>query len=154
MKLTTSRFGEIKVDESKIITFTEDLPGFQGCKNFVLVDHNPGSPFKWLQSTEDGELAFVVIDPAMVVTEYEPEIADVDLIELKLDTIDNAVLLCIVNISRDCTQVTVNLLGPIVINPEQKCGKQAIILNTSYSIKHDITSLCQNQKVSASNSHG
>ncbi len=154
MKLTTSRFGEIEIDESKVITFTEYLPGFQGYKRFVLIDHNPDSPFKWLQSVEDGKLAFVVIDPAMVVTDYEPEITESDLIELNLQKNEDAFLLCIVNISRDCSQVTVNLLGPLAINPEQKYGKQVIVLNTAYSIRHDITSACQNQQQdSASNSH-
>ena len=154
MKLTTSRFGEIEIDESKVITFIEYLPGFQGCKRFVLIDHNPDSPFKWLQSVEDGKLAFVVIDPVMVVTDYEPEIAESDLTELNLQKHDKVFLLCIVNISRDCSQVTVNLLGPLAINPEQKCGKQIIALNTTYSIRYDITSACQKQQQdSASNSH-
>ncbi len=142
MKLTTSRFGDIQVDESKIIAFTEDMPGFKECRRFVLIDHNPGSPFKWLQCTDNGSLAFVVIDPVMVVVDYKPEISDSELIELEIDSIEKAVLLCIVNINRDSNRVTINMLGPLVINPEKKCGKQAIALNSDYSIKHDITSAC------------
>lgn len=150
MKLTTSRFGEIEVDESKVIHFTEGLPGFQGCTTFILIDHNPDSPFKWLQSTNDGNIAFVVIDPVFVVPDYTPEISDTDLDDIKIDAVEKAALLCIVNISRDGTRVTVNLLGPIVINPEEKCGKQAISLNPFYTTKHDLTSACQDRQKSAS----
>ena len=50
MKVKTSRFGEREVDASRIITFTEGIPGFQECRRYFLMEHDVKSPFAWLQS--------------------------------------------------------------------------------------------------------
>ena len=75
MKIQTTRFGEIDIDESKIITFTEPILGFPDSKKFVLLD-NAKSLFKWLQSTENKELAFVMIDPLQIMDNYEVSVTD------------------------------------------------------------------------------
>ena len=66
MKVKTTRFGELELDESRIISFTEGILGFPNYKKFVLLDRDNNSPFVWLQSVETEELAFVLMKPVHV----------------------------------------------------------------------------------------
>ena len=61
MKLTTVRFGEIDIDESRIFDFVLPLIGFDMLKKFVILEPNKETLFKWLQSVEDPGLAFPII---------------------------------------------------------------------------------------------
>ena len=74
MKVQTSRFGAIKVDESSVIRMPRGPIGFQQYTSFVIVEHRPDTDFRWLQSTDEPSLAFVVVDPSKFYTEYEIEI--------------------------------------------------------------------------------
>jgi flagellar assembly factor FliW len=71
MQLNTTRFGTLEVNDGDVITFTQPILGFQDQRRFVLLPGPEGSPLKWLQSTESGELAFIVMDPRAVVPDYE-----------------------------------------------------------------------------------
>ena len=54
MKLKTRFFGEIEIDEKKVIDFEEGLPGFENLRKFLfMTDENEDAPFCWLQSIED-----------------------------------------------------------------------------------------------------
>ena len=63
MKIETSRFGTVEITEEQIFTFPMGLLGFAKYKQFVVIDHTEESPFKWLQSVEEGSLAFIITDP-------------------------------------------------------------------------------------------
>lgn len=139
MKLKTSRFGEIEVDETRVITFLEGILGFEDYKKFIILDHDKSSPFQWLQSIESGKLAFVIMDPLNIVPDYTAEVSPEEIEDLTLSAPEKAVVLCIVNISKGCGSVTANLMGPIVVNPEKRLARQVVLTNSSYSIRHDIS---------------
>ena len=138
MKINTTRFGELDYDAGRVITFKQGILGFPDAKRYILLDHDTLSTFKWLQSLENEELAFVVIDPVTILEDYRIEIQESDIADLKLANLEKAVVLCIVNIAKQCTSVTVNLLGPLVINTEKMIAKQVILINSSLNIKHEI----------------
>ncbi|MCP4716019.1 MAG: flagellar assembly protein FliW [Deltaproteobacteria bacterium] len=138
MKIRTTRFGEIDVEENRIVTFTEGILGFSNNLKFVLLDHEANSPFRWLQSAESPELAFVLIDPMMIVPQYRAEIHAEEIAALKLDSLEKATVMCIVNIAKGCAAVTANLLGPVIFNFELMLARQVVLSNSSYSIKHEI----------------
>ena len=125
------------IDEAKIVTFTEPILGFPDSKKFVLLD-NTSSLFKWLQSTEKKELAFVMIDPLQIMENYEVSVSSEFIKDLNLSNIDKAVVLCIVNIANECASVTANLVGPVILNPEKMLAKQVVLLNSPYGLKHSI----------------
>ena len=70
MKVNTTRFGTIDVDEDQVLTLTEGMLGFSDCGRFVMMDDEIGDPFMWMQSTDIPSLAFVVIDPAVILPSY------------------------------------------------------------------------------------
>ena len=60
IKLNTAKFGEVEVDKSTIFEFISPIIGFKDLTKYTIIDYKPDSPFKWLQSTEDMELAFPI----------------------------------------------------------------------------------------------
>jgi flagellar assembly factor FliW len=142
VKIETSRFGTLDLLEDKVIHVPSGLFGFPDSKRYTLLEHRKGSPFVWLQSVDNGSLAFVLIDPLLVKPDYEVRISPEDINELQLaDAPDGIQTLVIVNItSGEKVELTVNLLGPIVINTKKKFGKQIILSDSEYSLRHPIPS--------------
>jgi flagellar assembly factor FliW len=56
----SSRFGDLEVPADSVIEFPAGIIGFPSAKSFIMLEHKP--PFSWLQSTQDTDLAFVVVD--------------------------------------------------------------------------------------------
>lgn len=141
MKLETSSFGEIDIDESKIISFDAGLPGFAQNVRYILsgppasLGLPDSSPFLWLQSLDDGDIAFIVIDPYSVFGAYDPQISDDDLQSIG-DGAGDILIYNLVVVPEDVKQMTVNLAAPILINQKTKKGKQALSSNPSYGVKH------------------
>ncbi len=141
MEIATSRFGKIEVNEDKVLYFPEGLLGFTRSRRFIMIPHDENSPFIWLQNLEDGALAFVLIQPKIVMPEYSVEIEKQVMDELRTKDPSALEVLCIVTIPRNRPEkMTVNLLGPIIINPEQRLAKQVVITTGEYSHQHPVLS--------------
>lgn len=138
MKITTSRFGELEIDASRIITFSEGILGFPNDRRYVLLEREANSPFRWLQSLDNGDLAFVLVDPLCFLPDYRVEISPEDAQDLGIQNPENTVVLCIVTIGEGGTSVTANLLGPIVINPTTMRARQVVLLDSQYSVQYDL----------------
>ena len=63
MVVESVRFGTLDIDEQNIIRFPEGLPGFQAEKAFAFIPYGPQSPFAFLQSVNQPELTFLVVEP-------------------------------------------------------------------------------------------
>ncbi len=147
MKLKTSRFGETEVNEDLIFTFIEPILGYDHLKQFVLIDNNPESPFKWLQSVEDPNIAFPISFPSYFGINYEFVIPEEKSQKLEMKGIENVITFNIVCIPQGkAEESTINLAGPLVINAENKKGMQLILANTKYSVKHRLFSKNTEQK--------
>ena len=70
--VNTRNFGPLTVREDQVITFAPGLLGFTHLQRYVLIERRQESPFLWLQSLDNPELAFVVIDPAVILSDYRP----------------------------------------------------------------------------------
>jgi flagellar assembly factor FliW len=139
VRIETSRFGTIEAEEEIIITFTEGLPSFEQCRRFVILTLDDDNPIRWLQSLDDGRLAFPIIDPWLFQPDYAPTISDLDAEKLQIDEESPKLLYAIVTIPRDNPQaMTANLLGPILINPLTRQGRQVIVTNDQYHTRHRV----------------
>ena len=140
MRMQTTRFGEIDLSDEKIIHIPSGLIGFPDKRKYTLLEHKKGSPFLWLQSVEDGALAFVLIDPLLLKPDYELQISPEDMKSLDLtEAPDGIQTLVIVNITPgEKLELTANLLGPIVINVRKKLAKQIVLPDGQYSLRHPI----------------
>lgn len=112
--------------------------GFEQFKDYVLLANPAEMPFAWLRVTGSASLAFVVINPFIVMPEYAPEIPESDVEFLALKEANDAILFNIVTL-RGPNRATVNLKGPLVINRHTHIGKQVIIANANnYSVEHPL----------------
>lgn len=132
----TARFGDVAVEQERIIQFVEPILGFSDTHRYVILDHAEDSPFKWLQSVEDPELAFVVTNPKMFGIEYEFALSDETAERLALSNAEDALVMTIVNIPQeDPSKMTTNLLGPIVVNQANCQALQVVLHESGYSTK-------------------
>ena len=148
MKLITRIFGEVNVDDSKIINFPNGIIGFPDLKKFTLLfDEEQGTgTIKWLQSIDEPGFAMPVMDPLVVCPDYKPEI-DKDKIEGIGELSDEDILVLVtVTVPHDLTKMTVNLMGPFIINAKDMRAAQCIVDNDDYPVKFPIYDILQKNK--------
>jgi flagellar assembly factor FliW len=136
MKLNTTRFGEIEVDDSTIITIPQGILGFPGKCQYVLLNTDENSPLNWLQSVDDENLAFVVTNPALFMPDYQIDINRAELADIAINEESEVILMVIVTVPQDPSLITANLKGPLLINSANNMGKQIIVDNAKYDIKY------------------
>jgi flagellar assembly factor FliW len=138
VRIASERFGVFEVATRHVLTFAQGLIGFPAARRFVILDHRPGSPFKWMLSLEEPDLAFAVADPAELVRDYRPPLT-LAARTLEADPADVGVFV-ILTIPPDPTRMTANLMAPIVVDVRTRRARQLILdegrCDPSYSIFH------------------
>ncbi|MCL2670103.1 MAG: flagellar assembly protein FliW [Syntrophaceae bacterium] len=129
IKIETKRFGTVEIGESQVIEFKSPVLGFEQLRRFALLRHaeEEGTPFYWLQSLEDGALAFLVIPAVAVKADYRPLIPEKDIASLEIKNEEDVVLLSIATVRPDPLQITANLRAPLVINVNRRLACQTIL---------------------------
>ncbi|NLM24519.1 MAG: flagellar assembly protein FliW [Firmicutes bacterium] len=145
MVLNTDRFGEIVVDAEKIITFPSGILGFEKYKRYILL-HEKNSIFSFLQCIDEPELAFVVIMPELIKPDYHVTLEAKHVQDLKLEDAKDGSVYGIVTIPENVADMTINLQAPLVINNKQKLGKQVVLTDSDYRIRHNVLAELQKSK--------
>ena len=138
IKFETTRFGEIELEEKEMIMLPKGLIGFAELKKFILLDHDKDSPFKWLQSLDDGAIAFVLINPLLFKPDYSVEVNQSEVKELSLDREEDAVISVIITMPTNPQNMTANLKAPLIFNLQNRTGKQIILNKTEYTTRHNV----------------
>lgn len=135
MELITSRFGTLEVDPAAVLTFTQPIIGFQEYRRFVLLPGPPESVVRWLQSTDSGDLAFLLMDPRQVAPEYHVNLPAHELTELAVSSEEELEVYTLLVVPDDPARIRTNLKAPVLINPRQRLGKQTILDRSDYPIQ-------------------
>lgn len=147
MNIMTRYFGEIDLAEDKIITFENGIVGFEDFKRYTLL-YDSGKEerplISWLQSLDEKDLAFPVINPLVVKEDYNPIVEDELLKPLGDVSNENVVLLLTMTIPGDITKMTANLKAPIIINSDTRKGCQIIVENQDYPVKFNVYERIEN----------
>ena len=141
MKVKTRSYGEIDLDDSKVITFEKGLFGFEEYTKYALMyDSETGesTAIKWLQSVEEPGLALPVIIPTLVKPDYDPIVEDGVLDVLGDWNENNISVLVTMTVPSDLKAMTTNMKAPIIINTESMKGIQVVAENPDYEIKFKI----------------
>lgn len=141
MKVATRIFGEIEIEDAKIIVFENGIIGFPDLKRFALIhdeDRGTDAGIRFLQSLDEPGFAMPVMDPLVVKPDYDPEVDDEHLKGAGNVTSDNILVLVTVSVPGDLTKMSVNLQGPIVINVEEHKACQIIVDEGRYPVKFPI----------------
>ncbi len=135
----TRHFGEIELDESKVIYFENGILGFEDYKEYTLLyDEEEGErpDISWLQSLDEPSLAIPVVNPFFVKAEYNPEVDDELLNSLGDLNEENIVVLVSITVPQNVEKISANLKAPFIINSFERKGAQIIVENADYEVKY------------------
>ena len=151
MQITTKVFGEIMIDDDKVIQFPKGIIGFPELTEFTLVhDEEKGTDsIHWLQSIQEPAFAMPVMDPLIVCPDYNPEVDDEILRNLGELNQDEMLVLVTMTVPKEVEKMSVNLKGPIVINAAQKTAIQVIVEGEEYPVKFPIYDILNAKKEKA-----
>ncbi len=107
------RFGSLDLADDQVIEFPSGLIGLGGSR-YALVSTDDDSPFRWLQSLEDPELAVPVTNPFWFFADYEVNLSDADSTRVGTESPEAVDVWVTVRALPD--EVTANLKAPIVVH--------------------------------------
>lgn len=147
MIITTNLFGEVDVNEEKLINFSQGIIGFPDLKRFMLIhDDENESSISWLQSVDEPSFAMPVIDPLMIDAEYNPQIEDELLKPLSIVEGTEILVVTTITVPADITKMTVNLKAPIIINAENLKAAQLIVEDDKYEVRYPVYDILKSKK--------
>ena len=145
IQIKTKAYGPLEINSEDIVQFKEGLFAFEQYKKFALVTREDGSTFHWLQSLDEENLAFLVIQPSELFEDYVPVISTDSLKLVEAESLDEVEIHCMFAVpANQPEKMTINLQGPVVIHPVKKLGAQLISNDEKHPVKLPIFELFQN----------
>lgn len=148
MKAKTRYFGEVDIEDSKVITLEKGMIGFPELNHFALIfdeeKDKKDVSIMWFQSLDDGDVAFPVLNPGYVMEDYSPTIVD-EHRSFGTLTSDNMYILVTASVPQKIEDFSVNLKAPIIINTDIQKGEQ-IIVEDDYPIRYKVYELLKKKK--------
>lgn len=138
MMIKTKFWGEVTIDDSKILSFVNGLIGFEDFKRFILIPHEKDQNFHWLQSVDNQYLCFLVTTPMSFMFDYSIEISDDTVARLGITSAEDVAIYCLVTVPEDPLKISANLAGPLIFNVSNLTGEQVVVMDEKYSVKHYI----------------
>ena len=136
-KVYTSRFGEIEVDDKKIVHFKNGIPAFEEEHEFIILPYDEESPYYFMQSIKSPDLAFLLTIPFLFFPDYSFEIDEETEKELDITNRDEIFYYTMVTIPNGSIRyMTANLLAPVVLNSKNMQAKQVVLEKSNYTTKH------------------
>ena len=149
MIVQTSRFGAVELTKEDILSFPEGLIGFDKLTKYVLLDDPNDEIFAWLQSCDDPDVAFPVLEPELFTNNYSVAMTKHDLAALQLPSMERARVFTIVTIPEDPTQMSANMKAPIVINVPLRMARQCVLQDSQLAIREPIFAKLQQRVVTS-----
>ena len=138
MRISTTRFGDINIAPGKIITMPDGLPGLETFKRYALLSTEETDPFHWLQSLDAADVSLAVINPYLLFPDYKPMVPEEVFEQLGTESTEDVLVLTVAVIPHEFRNMTTNLLAPILINTRNNVGKQVILENSDYDLRHPV----------------
>jgi flagellar assembly factor FliW len=132
------RFGECSYAASDVIEFPWGLPGFPTLRHWLPLNLDSQPSFIWLQSLDDTSVALPAIDPWMVFESYDPKLPAYAFTSLDVKDASDFTTLCVVVVTANAEEMTINLAAPIVVNVRSHKGRQIVLDGTTYSTREPI----------------
>jgi flagellar assembly factor FliW len=138
MIVNTVSFGVLEINPQDVYTFPQGIPGFEGNTQYIIIQPDPSLPFCYFQSVEESSLTLLVCNPFIFFEDYDFQLTDIHQLELNITNEADVVVWSVVTINKDHSGATMNLLAPVVVNVNEKIGKQIILHDSKYRVKHTI----------------
>ncbi len=131
MKVETYLFGPVDVSPEKVIEFPNGLVGFEQNKRFMLAhEDGNGQPTSYtLQSLDDPNLAFQIVDPVTLGFNYELNLSDAETALLQSPDPDDVLVMQVLFKQEEDgkARITPSLRAPLLINTKARVGLQKVM---------------------------
>jgi flagellar assembly factor FliW len=140
MNINTQYFGTITYSNEDLIHFSDGLYGFSDKKDYLPLAFQDGSDaLICLQSIEDTEISFILMNPFQLYEDYNPVLSEDDQQLLNCEQEQSIISYYVICVIRDSMEEsTVNLKCPIAVNTETREARQVILDNPLYQHRHAI----------------
>lgn len=132
-----TRFGSFPVAAADVVHFAHGVPGFESCRQFVLISAPELLPFTCLHGIDAPGPSFLTLDPRHIVAGYQSPLGAAERRRLEATPEEPLLWLAIVHV--DDLAITANLRAPIVINPRRMLGLQVMGADTAWATDHLLT---------------
>jgi flagellar assembly factor FliW len=142
--LLTRYFGSIEYGVDDVIQVPSGLASFEDESQFLMLKPSSSAPLVFLQSLRVPSLCFLALPMQGIDPNYKLNITCEDLEALGLQTdrqprIGEEIDCFAVIVVAENGPITANLLAPVIINPANRRGVQAIRIDSIYSHQHILT---------------
>jgi flagellar assembly factor FliW len=142
MKASTKYFSGVEYMDDDVIYFKDGLFGFDNYKNYLLIQFDKENDSLFcLQSLDEKNIAFVVINPYYFIKDYKVNLSDDDCRQLEITDPSHALVYSICVVKDKILDCTVNLKCPVIINENTRQAKQIILEDSSYPFKYPFSKL-------------
>lgn len=124
----------IEVSEEQIFAFEPSLGGFESLRRYALIPE-ADSPVEWLQSIDDPDVAFALLEPFLFQPDYAFELDDADSEALGMVEAQDALVRCILTLHEDPSKITANMVAPLVLCRRTHLARQVIVEDSHYPLR-------------------
>jgi flagellar assembly factor FliW len=110
-----------------VLELVEPLVGFPDLQRFGLARLDESGTVFDLRSLEDPDASFVVVPPGLFFDGYTPEIDDVVVEQLGLQSAEDVLTLVMITLGDAIENATANLRAPLLVNRHTQRAMQAIL---------------------------
>jgi flagellar assembly factor FliW len=123
MKIKNQQFGEIEFNKNSVLKFENGLFGFEELKEFVLIKTEE-EIFHWLCSVNEPEIVFPLFLLKAIDKDYPAD--------------EKNEAFGVVTLNSDPAKISINMKAPVYIDSQLKQGRQVILDNSKYPVKHNL----------------
>jgi flagellar assembly factor FliW len=138
MELSNTRFGTITYEEQDLIHLPKGMVGMPEMVDFLILDFEETTPFKWMQSLDDATMGFLIADPLLFNPDFSLALDKEDFSGLKVDSPEDLAVFVICTFRGKWSETTGNLMGPIIVHAEKRLGCQIIVEDASFSTHESV----------------
>ena len=131
----STRFGTLEIPDDTILRLPAGMIGFPELERYAILKQREDSVFLWLHSLDEPGLAFPVVLPWVFYWDYEVKLSDEDMHAINVERADQISIYCVVNVTENVREATINLFSPVVVNNAERIGRQVLNLAEGYSTR-------------------
>lgn len=129
-----TRFGAFNARPHDVLRFVTPLPGFETCREFVLVSSPAMAPFTCLHGLDEPKPSFLVVSPQTIAPEFSLALSAADRERLGSDDAEPSALLWLAIVRLDGEQAYANLRAPIVVDTTRMTALQIVDSDNGYDV--------------------
>ncbi len=137
-KFRTVRFGELDYQEEDLIILPDGLVGMSHLRRWLILEMGDEIPMKWMQSLDRGDFGFPVTQPYLFHDEYEVKVPPLAKATMGTTQEQDMATLIITTVHAGGTQMTGNLMAPLLVDTETRRGVQLTLDNPNFSMRQEI----------------